>query len=453
VLENQYFSSVAITAALAARLAAATGPEVVLIAPQRESGWLEQNTMGVLRARLQRRLRQTDAHGRFRAYCPALPGSDACLNVHSKIMLVDDELLTIGSANLSNRSMGLDTECNLVITAAGQGERAGHVRAAIAALRNRLLAEHLGTCAPQIAAATGRHGLIGAIETLRGGARTLLPSQPQLSANVDAMVPDRALIDPERPLDPDRFIAGFATSKERGGARGRAASIAAAIVLIGGLTVAWKWTPLQQYVDIDAIVNLGRQLRQQPLAPLLVPAIYVAASLVAIPITLLIAATALVFGPWSGALYAVAGSLLGAAATYGVGRGLGRDVVRRYAGQRINRLNRQLAKRGLLAVTVLRLLPIAPFTVVNMVAGAAKISPRDFLLGTFFGMAPGIAMTLLFVDRVAAVLRRPNPLSIGLLVAVATAIAAAALLIRHWLRRRHQAPTPPTRGRQPPPTR
>ncbi len=83
-----------------------------MISPYTQSGWLEISTMGVLRGRIHRLLRAADRHGRYRLYYPTLPwldGKDDCLNIHSKVLIVDDDLLMIGSANLSNRSMGTDT--------------------------------------------------------------------------------------------------------------------------------------------------------------------------------------------------------------------------------------------------------------------------------------------------------------------------------------------------------
>ena len=59
--------------------------------------------------------------------------------IHSKVMVIDDRFLRIGSANLNNRSMGADTECDLAIEAGTDRERA-----AIVAVRDRLLGEHCG---------------------------------------------------------------------------------------------------------------------------------------------------------------------------------------------------------------------------------------------------------------------------------------------------------------------
>ncbi len=146
-IENQYLTSSVIGAALAARLREKQGPEVLLVLPRECSGWLEENTMGVLRARILRRLREADRYGRLLVCYPDTKGlGNHFIQVHSKLLVIDDRLVRIGSANLNNRSMGFDTECDLAIEA----DRP-EVQEAIARFRHRLLAEHLG-CTPAVVA-------------------------------------------------------------------------------------------------------------------------------------------------------------------------------------------------------------------------------------------------------------------------------------------------------------
>ncbi len=136
--ENQYFTSRLISEAFAQRLREDDAPEIAVISPFKQSGWLEISTMGVLRGRNHRRLRAADRNGRYRLYYPTLPWLDAkgeCLNVHSKVLVADDELLMIGSANLADRSMGTDTECQLALEARGNPCRAGDRRFARSAAR------------------------------------------------------------------------------------------------------------------------------------------------------------------------------------------------------------------------------------------------------------------------------------------------------------------------------
>jgi uncharacterized membrane protein YdjX (TVP38/TMEM64 family) len=161
-----------------------------------------------------------------------------------------------------------------------------------------------------------------------------------------------------------------------------------------------------------------------------------------VPVTLLIAATGIVFGPLMGAVYAIAGSILSAFTTYWLGEWLGRDTVRRLVGPRINRLSKRIARRGIIAMMIVRILPIAPFTIVNIVAGASHIRLRDFLLGTLFGMTPGIVLTVTFVHNLAEVIRNPSPVSLAILALVVVSLLCVALVLQRWLPRK-ESPAPP----------
>ena len=419
--------------AIAARLREPDGPEVVLVSRRNASGWLEQNTMYVQRARLLRRLRDLDARGRLHAYFPAQAGlGDKCIDLHSKLMLVDERLLRVGSANLNNRSFGLDTECDLVIEATEP--RIGRT---FAALRCRLLAEHLGAEADEVAATLERSGSLAAtIEALRGEGRTLTPIPQDLDPELDAAVPDGPLIDPERPVDPDQLVDEIVPREQRPRAGLRIAWVTALLLGVAGLAAAWRWGPLHEWLNVDTVAASVAALDGEPSTPLWVLGVYVIASLTAMPITLLIVVTALVFGPAAGFGYALAGALLGGGIIFALRRRLGRETVRTLAGARLNELSRRLGNGGVLAVVVLRLVPVAPFTLVNLVAGATHLRARDFLLGTALGMTPGILAVTVFSDRLAEALWHPSTTALALLAAAAVLIAAAAFAIYRWLARR-----------------
>jgi phosphatidylserine/phosphatidylglycerophosphate/cardiolipin synthase-like enzyme len=203
-IENQYLSSRAIGDALCASLAAPSGPEILVVTPRECSGWLEEGTMGLLRHRLVRRLRGADRHGRFRICYPRLPGDEVRLNVHAKLMIADDRIVRIGSANLSNRSMGLDTECDVQIESCGDPATA----TGIAALRDRLLGEHLGRPPALVAEVMRETGesLFATLDRLGGGERTLAPLDVDVAEWVDRIVPESVLTDPERPFPSMRVV-------------------------------------------------------------------------------------------------------------------------------------------------------------------------------------------------------------------------------------------------------
>src|SRR5688572_30011198 len=396
--------------------------------------------MGVLRGRLHRELVAADTGGRYRLLYPDVPGLQApdLLNVHSKVLVIDEELASVGSANFSNRSMGFDTECNIAIEARGD-ER---VRRLIAGLRDRLLAEHLGTDPVAAGAEIARQGgsLIKAIEALRRpGGRTLELIEPRVPPEIDALVPASAVVDPERPMDPDELVQEFVPPAARRPVAGRVWRVAAALITLAALAAIWRWTPLRDWVALEALVNMARALDASPAAPLFVIAGYVVGCLLVVPVTALIVATGIVFGPLTGRPNAFAGVLLSAASTYSIGRRMGRHAVRRLAGPRLNRITRRLAKRGMVAIAVIRLLPIAPFSVVNAVAGASHIRLREFMLGTALGMFPGIVATLIFVDRVTAVITDPGLPTWLMLVGFVALIVAIALFVQRRLVRSGRA--------------
>ncbi|RZI45034.1 hypothetical protein EGT07_02695 [Herbaspirillum sp. HC18] len=434
--ENQYFTSGMIADALAQRLDEPDGPEVFVISPKTQSGWLEQATMGVLRARVHKRLAAADRHGRYRMYCPHVPGFiDQCLNVHSKVFAIDDKLFSIGSANLSSRSMALDTECNLTIEA--RGPHAQRIRAAISHLRNRLLAEHLDTTADVVdEEVRRRNSLHRATAALTKSERTLHAFVPDITPELDKLIPEQALFDPEKPIEPDELVSELVPKESHKPAPRRLIRVGMLAIALALLAVAWRWTPMREWINLTSLVTFARGLDDLPFTPVAVVGSYVVAGMMMVPVMLLIAVTGIVFGPLYGTLYAVGGTMLSAAATYGIGHWLGRDTVRRLVGPRVNNLSRRIAKRGVLAMIVVRMLPVAPFTVVNIVAGASHIRFRDYLVGTFFGMLPGIAMTVTFVHHLAETVRRPSAGTIAVMAAMAAVIIALAIGLQKLLRRK-----------------
>lgn len=439
LFENQYFTSGLIADALSARLSEPDGPEVVMISPRRQSGWLEEATMGVLRARLHAKLRKADGSGRFRLLCPVLGDQDgADLNVHSKVLFVDERLCSVGSANLSSRSMACDTECNLSVEAVGA--QAPRVASAIARLRARLLAEHLDSQVEQVLeACRQQRSLSAAIDALSHPPRRLQDFEPLLVPELDALIPEQAMFDPERPIDPQRMVAQSLPKESHASLPLRIIALVLVMLVLAGLALAWRYTPLHQLLNLPALIAVAQRLQQLPFTPLLVVAAYVIACLLMMPLMLLIAATGLVFGLMPGALYALAGTLCAAAAGYGVGAALGRDLVRRLLGRRIHRLSRRVARRGLIAMIVIRVLPIAPFGVVNLVCGASQIRLRDYLLGTAIGIAPGILLTTAFAHNLALAIRRPSQQTLGILLIVVLLLTGFALAIRRLLRRQGNA--------------
>jgi len=433
-LENQYLTSTTLCSALCERLGETHGPEVVIVLPRETGAWLEQHTMDILRARQLERLREADRHARLRVYHPEVPGLESgCLMVHAKLAIVDDRWLRVGSANLSNRSMGLDTECDLCLEVTDE-----EGRARIAALRRELIGNLLD-CEPQHLASAEREagGLIGAIEAIRAdappGRKTLTPLEGAVDPEWERQLPDERLIDPKRPLNVLDVGDAVVGRRHLPHARRRLRFGIALVVLLAALAILWRWSGLGESLDPQ---QLAEQLTDQlhaPWGPALLLAGFVVGSLLAIPVTLLILVTALVYGPLAGASYALLGSLLAALAAYGLGAYLGRPAVNRLAGGRIHRLSERLARRGILTIIAVRIVPVAPFTLLNLLAGASHIRLRDYAIGTLIGMLPGVATMAVFAEGLMALLRRAGPEQFLLLTLALALIVGLTLLARRLL--------------------
>lgn len=197
-VETQYFASRRIAEAIAARLEAPGCPDIVIVHPEKADGWLEQVAMDTARARLHRMLLRLDPDGiKLRLYHP-FDAHGEPIYVHAKIMIVDGAMLRIGSSNLNNRSMRLDTECDVVIDAGRPGNAAASRR--ITEIRDALIAEHLGIASADVSAAIRSHGLVGAVEALRGDhGRSLRPYVEPVLSDAGIALADSKLLDPEGP--------------------------------------------------------------------------------------------------------------------------------------------------------------------------------------------------------------------------------------------------------------
>ena len=440
-IENQFVTCANIAHGLATALRERPELEVLIVMPRTHTSWIGERAMLAGRRRFLEILRAAAPPSRVRAVHPQVVEGEAAADVmvHSKFMIVDDRLLRIGSANLCNRSMGTDTECDLTIEAADAADRC-----AIRAVRDRLLGEHCGVRPEEIGARIERAGsLLAALAEVEGRTHRLVDMADAPVVGEEVFAPVEALADPESPIS----IAGLIGAN--GGVRPprwRAqivAKIAVALAAVALILLLWRYADLQGLARPGALEGLLADIAANPLAPAVVVALFICAGLVGFPVTVLIAATAVSFGAWPGLAYAAAGSLASATVTYGVGSWLGAGVLRRLLGPRLNRIRRGIARRGILAITAVRLVPVAPFTLVNLVAGALKISLTDYLIGTALGLVPGLAAMSLLGDRLARIMTDPTLFDAGALVSIVVAwlglsIGMQGLLTRAQRRRRRR---------------
>jgi phospholipase D1/2 len=196
-LENQYLASRKLAEALAARLRESEGPEIVIVLPRKSESRLEEVAMDGARVNLLRLLWAADEHGRLGVYWPVTDGDDP-IYVHSKVAVIDDRLLRIGTSNLNNRSMGFDSECDLAVEAIPALAAHDTVRRAIASVRNRLLCEHLGVSVEEFEDVMDRCGsLLQAVESLRGQGKTMRRFEYETVCDEASPLAESDVLDPD----------------------------------------------------------------------------------------------------------------------------------------------------------------------------------------------------------------------------------------------------------------
>jgi uncharacterized membrane protein YdjX (TVP38/TMEM64 family) len=350
-------------------------------------------------------------------------------------MIVDERIARVGSANLSNRSMGLDSECDLVVDASDQPAAGDAVRR----LLHELLAEHLDAAPDEVGEVIDReHSLIRAIDRLSGTPRRLVeldPPEPDWSAEL--LETGLSVVDPEAPASIDTLRSLFPVDSESSPSTTSRLFQRLAIVGVAALALAavWRLTPLATWLDPAALERISAPARTSPLGPLLGIAGFVVLTYLLFPVTILIAASALLFGGWKGFAVAWLATLISAGSGHWLGRTWLHDLVESNAGRTVNRVARLAAQRGVVASAVIRLLPIAPFQLVNVIVGASGIRLRDFLIGGQLALTPGIATFALASDGLWQVLLDPTRENLGwALVLVVAALVVAAGLAR-WASR------------------
>jgi phospholipase D1/2 len=437
-IESQYFTNDRLGDALASRLTEPNGPEVIVVSPKDGHGWLERNTMGAFRDSLFRRMIAADTHGRLRLVYPAASrAQNVPTFIHSKVMVVDDELVRIGSANFSRRSMGVDTECDLAAEAGGDPR----VQAGVRLIRNRLLAEHLGLSVDAVTSGIEHAGSIGAFIDARVNAdHTLLRIELLAESGTAPSEALRAAADPDEPILSGSLV-GDVVPPIDGTARGGPflVRIAVAIALTAGL-IAMSATLIER----PEFHTLQEALNTMPSASStfwIGVGAFLLANLALIPLELMAIAAGVVFGALRGSGVALLGSLVAATVGYLSGRAIGRAGLSRWMSRRAYRSARQLGTQGVVGVLLLRLASIASAGSIHLLCGAVRVPFTTYIAGTVVGLAPAMFALAALGALLRQTLLSPSVSNALLTAVTAVLLVAIAALVRTFLLIRRFAPS------------
>lgn len=435
-IENQYLACADIARALNQRLKEKSKLRLLAVSCFEPSGILERIAMWGGRVRFKDILIE-GVEDRVALAYPACEenGKISDVHIHSKIMIIDDKYLHIGSANLNNRSMGMDTECDISLFG---GQEAARTK--IVDIRNDLIREHTGHSVEYIndVAATGDvHQLLKKKPTSR---QHLYEIDDEAYRDQPLWKHIYKLADPRRPLIPARWtrLPRWGTSKESSRSLYYAL---AGFMLILAFFALWHYSPLSSYTDIDVLSSYLEKIRNDPFALLWIIAVYVIGGVVFFPVTVLSTAIVLLFGGLRGFIFATIGALASGLVSYTIGKWIGKDHVRRIFPH-ADKVMDKVCDSGIVGIIVLRMLPIAPYTLVNIVLGVIHVPLITFLLGTTLGLAPGKIMLAIFGGSFIDVFQHPDSENIAMAVGGIAAWIGVVLLCNRlaqkWQARREQ---------------
>lgn len=405
-IENQFLTRLNVAERILRRMREKPELELLFIAPHTHESWIEARTMRSGRIAFRNMFERSEVADRVRFVFPEIVSGDKKTDtmVHSKVMIIDDAFLRVGSANLNSRSMGTDTECDLAVEAKDET-----TRSAITRIRNTLIADHCGVTADDVASSLAATGsLLKTADALTGRGHRLRPVEDGDPDPREIAAAILAVADPEEPVGIEEFIRHIMGTRVPYRQISYGLQVAFGAILVLALVLAWRYTPLSELTKPEVLRAGAAALAQSAWAPLLVIGVFIAAGFVLFPLTVLIAVTAGAFGPWPGLLYAAAGALASSLTTYMLGARLGKPALRHFIGPRLNRVARRISEKGVLAVAAVRLVPVAPFTIVNLVAGASGIRFTDFVIGTVLGLLPGLVVLSSLGHQIFRVLSDPT---------------------------------------------
>ena len=207
-------------------------------------------------------------------------------------------------------------------------------------------------------------------------------------------------------------------------------------VLFGGVGIVFVFGAQLLGVDSERTLEGWLGAARGPWSLPVAVAAFAALAFVGTPQIVLIAAAVVAFGPVTGAAYSWIGTMVSSMVGFYLGRAAGARVLERVSGDGVRRFMRLVGENGFLASLIVRLVPSAPFIVVNMAAGVTPMRARDFVAGTGLGIVPKIALTAFAGASIVQLMRGEIGRHWAELAVIAVLWLALGWFARRWLQRR-----------------
>ncbi len=217
--------------------------------------------------------------------------------------------------------------------------------------------------------------------------------------------------------------------------------LSALIAVLIVMAILWRYLVSTGVLTVDRLESWVSRLDAVQTSPWMIPGIaivYVVSLLLAFPLTVLVVLTGMLFGPWWGLLYAAVGTLSSSMVTFWIGHFIGREALERHGGRHLNAMSAYMGERGIRTMLLINLLPLAPFTFTNLMAGAFNMHFGRYMLGSTIGIVPGLTFVTVLGGQASRILQAQNReeflLAIGIFAVVAIAFAILMVLIRRYRR-------------------
>lgn len=201
------------------------------------------------------------------------------------------------------------------------------------------------------------------------------------------------------------------------------------------LAAAWRFTPLREFLTAERINEWARFVRARPWAPLVLIIAYTPAAFLLFPRPLLTLIAIVAFGTWLGFACAVAGVLVAAMVTFCLGRYLKEGTVERMAGDHLESIGKILRQHGIVSVFALNQVPVPPFVVQGVIAGAVRMRAWEYAFGNLLGMLPSLLAWTVFGRQITAALEGAGNASYWAVALAVLVLVAIVFFTRRWFSR------------------
>ncbi len=406
-IENQFLVQEDIARALNKQLRDKPELRVLAISCDHPKGIMEKKSMWTPRLKFREIVESGGVADRVALAYPISreDGRQDPVRIHSKLMIIDDKFLHLGSANINNRSMGLDTECDQIIF--GESDKACKK---IAAVRTDLIREHSGREADEIDFLVESNApieeFLKEVPTSRQHFRRIDDEEYRHERFVKIA---KVFSDPRRPLiSADITIPISRKHVQR------------------HISKPWPWLALCLVVLISILIpyipdmeSLTRWIENLLDSKLAIPGIillFILSGIVLFPVTILITITAAIFGSSMGLALSIVGTLLSASIGYYIGRKISITKSQTMFGIKFKQFKEKIRDSGVAGVSIIRMLPVAPFGLMNILFGMNGVAFSSYIAGTLFGILPGTVALSLFGSSLFRLFKEPNTQDTILLV-------------------------------------